>query len=123
MSPPQGSGGAYLSLVTTSLRGDMAVRLFSPWMDTSLKCLRFFYQFIGDAMSSVAVTIVNENNDVIQEEIMQRNASAADWKIFFTQLPSGLNYVAITGLRGSNGTSGIRIDDVELTSCQDFEGK
>ena len=51
--------GSYFYLLETSRRPLYDARLLVPFMDTTDKCLMFFYEIFGDANGNLSVAIIN----------------------------------------------------------------
>jgi hypothetical protein len=109
-------------MMTTGLRPGYTTFFHLPLMNTTGLCIRFFYRIVGTAESTITVKIINPSLTVEKEK--SYTASGMNyWNGAFFDLPPNLNYFEIHGQRGLKGTSGIKIDDIEITSCANFIGE
>ena len=110
-------------MLETSMRTDYNARFFLPFIHTEGKCLRFSYAFFGDGVATLRV--VASDPELISTALVELETETGKpgrWRTYFSVLPSGQNRIIFEGVRGI-GTSGLGLDDIELTDCQSFEGK
>jgi hypothetical protein len=109
-------------MMKTDIRPSYAASISTPYMDTTEKCLRFFYRFLGVANDAITVSSTDEElNETITRTIRSGSISSDYWLPIIMKLPPKINAITITGIRGV-GISGMALDDIEITRCSNFEG-
>ena len=111
-------------MLKTDIRPTYSASIVTPFMNTSGKCLRFFYRFLGDADDRIEVFATSEelhHTDILTVRSSWTGTEQSNWLPAIMLLPLGTNIITIRGIRGS-GTSGIVLDDIEITDCSSFEG-
>jgi hypothetical protein len=96
-------------------------------MNTTGKCLRFFYYIQGDdhdKNSFIRVSV--ENEDFSRSELgryvkLVTELRLIKWRVGYVSLPNGTHRIAITGVRGEEAGS-LGLDDVEVHFCWHFKG-
>ena len=108
-------------MLETGLRVGYTATLHTPFMNTTAKCLRLFYRLSGPANSSLTLMAVDEDNEVHIMRVVY-GSDMEMWAGVYTRMPAGLHWLAIIGQRGQTGSSGIRVDDIEVVDCSQLTG-
>ena len=122
MPTANGDGGGYMSMLETGLRRGYSAALVTPFMNTTHKCLRLFYRFVGTANSAIYIfaTDVNSKGYVVK---VIHGTQMTFWAGIHVELPAGLHWLGVFGIRGEDtGTTGLQIDDLEITQCVQHQG-
>ena len=107
-------------MMKTDIRPSYYASKMTPFMNTTSKCLRLFYWFLGNAEDTIQVSATDE--ELHETDVFRITGSKSSyWVPAFVALPDGVNFITIRGIRG-NGNSGIAIDDIEIAECASFEG-
>ena len=110
-------------MMKTDIRPNYKAAIETPYMNTTGKCLRFFFRFLGDADDAIEVFALDEELRLSFTKVINRGSVSGDyWLPAYMALPPDVNRIAITGVRGT-GASGMAIDDVEVTRCSNFASK
>jgi hypothetical protein len=100
--------------------------MLTPYMNTTDKCLRFFYRILGDDDLLDGFIRVTAQDEDLHEVVLSSHRAPfyrlGQWTPAYVVLPTGIHRVEITGVRG-NKSSGLALDDVEVHLCSHFEGQ
>ena len=108
-------------MLNTGLRGGYTASLYTPFMNTTNKCLRFFYRLTGTRKSTLTISAVDEDNRHTEVKVIH-DGGMEFWVGSYVVLPRGLHWLLIQGTRASKGICELRLDDIEITQCSNFEG-
>jgi hypothetical protein len=112
-----------LYLLSTSSNPATCAEAVTDFIITNNKCLLMHYMWlnigslnvylVGEDLSRTYITSVGNMNDTVAGGV---------WSMLFIALPvkNSLQRVVITGVRTSQGISGILIDDMSIRPCSDF---
>ena len=110
-------------MLETSLRPGFSAHIFTSYMNTTDKCLALFYNFRGsDLDTTLKVKAITENKTVHVLSVLKANGLLLGWTRHYTRLPPGLHMLSIVGQRGTEGLSGLAVDDIMVESCERMEG-
>ena len=105
-------------LIFSSLEEDkqMATKI-TPLRNTTGECLRVF---VSTSEDSQLFIYIQGENEVQSPVASHQSLTKYDWGILFTQLPSGVNRIAVVGY---SSIGRIILDDLEVGPCHHFTGK
>ena len=107
-------------MMKTDIREDYSASIKTPFLNTTEKCLRFFYRSLGGSNDIIRVTATNE--DLFTKTVFMLSPTHDYWQVAYVSLLDNVHIVAIEGHRGK-GISGMAIDDIEIAKCSNFEGR
>ena len=95
---------------------------------TTGQCIAFAYAFLGSGVTTLQLLAIKEDRSETTIDVLQPLPDAqisADgvWFYYRKELPRGINMIMIVGERGSNGSSGVALDDIEVKECNLFRGE
>jgi hypothetical protein len=91
-------------------------------MDTSDKCIRFFYRFLGNANDVIDILSTDEQLMTTTLKTIDATHWSNDyWVPVLVKLHPAVNRITIKGTRGV-GISGMALDDNEINQCSNFQG-
>ena len=108
--------GHYLKLPETYHKPSSRAHVSFPYIDTTTKCMEFFYFSLGSAPGRLS--ILSKNEELHEAELWNEVESASgQWRRVFVKLAFGVNHIVIVGIRSSKGTSGMLLDDITIADC------
>ena len=115
-------GGGYITTLETDLRLYSTASLRLPYMNTTNKCLRFFYRFYGNGETELKVHIYAPNRVISVQRISRSGTQSPRWEGVYERLPAGAHRMNIDANRNGEGVTGLGLDDLEIADCSAFEG-
>lgn len=119
-------------MLETDKRPGYTARVQTPFFNSTGKCLTFYYHAVG--MSShrpilrVYVRRESLKETVIKKKKIVKYYKDSDnemliWNRMDVTLPPGLHQVILEGERGSDGSSGLLVDDFTIEDCTELGGR
>ncbi len=116
--------GHMMYLSPSSNRPGYRAALQTPFLNVDVQeeiCFAFFYRILGSSLNlSVSLVWEDRSYELLHNVTDFFKLSDLDypWQRLEVMLPPGRYQVQLTIGRGTNGTSGILVDDISLKPCQ-----
>ncbi len=116
--------GHMMYLNPTSNRPGYKAGLQTPFLnvdDSDEICFAFFYLILGSSLDlSVSLVWEDRSYQLLRSvtEFFKLRDEYYPWQRLEVTLPPGRYQVLLSSERGTNGTSGVLVDDISLKPCQ-----
>ena len=110
----------YLTSMETNLQSCALVVM--DYINTTGKCLQLHYEWLRVGYLDVYLIGEDRQLELVTAVSYEQTRESFTWKTLVAKLPSSenLKQIIIKGIRTTNGTSGIALDDISIRSCSDY---
>lgn len=106
-----------MAMVSSDSRQEMSARLQTDYFYTTGACVQLFFWAAREIKRPIISIKVITEDKIENDVIINNNAKYIGWNRLHTTLPEGIHQIVVSGLRSSQGYSGLYVDDVIVQEC------